>query len=154
MVQPTEKVIDGKTVKVMPFFAVRANTLKFKILGLFGASLLQIVGKLFSSLKDGSKIADLDISELVPAFESVLEKHSPEVFQKTLEEILASTWVDGKGVSNSFDDIFTGEYSFMYKCVGFALWVNYKSFFGKVDFGSILKGAQAETMATVAKSTM
>jgi len=134
-----EKTIDGHKVTVTQFPAWTAFNLQIKVIGLLGPSLITGLSGLKTLDFDLGNLNDEDFNfeKIGKAFTELFTKLTPEVSESIVRELIVSTRVDGQEIANDdiFDDIFSGKLDLMFKVVGYAVQVNYKSFLGLLNTG-------------------
>lgn len=151
MIESKDKKIDDLNVTVTQFGARRGLKLKVKLLKIFGPALVKMVEGLdLGSDKKFTLENDVDLDKLGDGVKLLFERVDEDQTLALVEEILADTKIstpDGKitseDIAKVFDMVFSGNYLTMYKVVGFALEVNYGSFFGEGGIGKIAKLRQA-----------
>ncbi len=118
---------------ISQFYAVRGQKIQTKLFKL----LLPIFGSIFGSAninrKDLSKIG-LKLEEALPkALTTLSQSLDPDEFQQLMLELLSSTYIDKKMIDDKlFNDVFAGNYFFMFKLAYETIIAN--NFF---DFGGI-----------------
>jgi len=143
-VQTIEKLVDGHTVTITQFFAIRGIQLKARLWRL----VLPVLGELVGGVDKGTDLSKLSLDSNVDinaVFPKALSKLSETVSEKTLLDLLldlfASTRLDGRELNRSnFDEIFIGDYMLVYK-IAWAV-VDANNFFGKGGIGNILQKVQ------------
>lgn len=129
MIQTKNKTIAGRDIMVTQYPGRKSIEIKAKLFKLLGSSLV----RLFSGTEA------FDLSSLSSAIDIFIDKLNPKEFTAFVLELLQSTRIDGKEITDSvFDTEFAGEMSLMYKILGYTLEVNYGNFFGEAGIGKIL----------------
>jgi len=136
-------------VTVQQFAVMRASQL--------GARLFKLVGPAFSSMVG----ADLD-SDLAPALQMFCAGLDPDEVPSLFTAILAGTTaeIDGKKIplssASNIDLVFSGKMTALYRALGFALEVNFASFFvelrGWIN-AAMTKAAKSSTSPTMSPSS-
>jgi len=141
MIETKEKVIDELNVKVVQFGARRGLKLKMKLIKTFGAPLLKMIDGMGVKTTEIKEVmnSDINLGAMGEGLNLLFTKIDEDVAEKIIDEILAGTFIDDKEVKVVFDQVFSGNFLTMYKVIGFALEVNFGSFFGKSGIGTLTK---------------
>lgn len=159
MVQQKEATIDGKKVIVVQLAARRALALKIKIIQLLGAPLLTMIGSAVKKDPASPSVMDREINmdSAAAAVELLAAKMDPDSFYKLVIEVMAGTKVQhDTGIldvtDQTFDIIFSGDLTTMYKVLWFSLKVNFEGFFNMAGIGNLMDRVnQVTTPGTPAK---
>jgi len=82
----------------------------------------------------------VNLDKLSEAIELLFKSMDEDGAMKLIMDLLQSTRINGQEVNDgSFDSIFPGKYSTLFKIVGYVLEVNYGSFFGESSIGKMVK---------------
>jgi len=133
MLETKEKKIDGRSVKVTQLSARKSLQLKFK--------LARILGPVLGALADkGGSIMDADI-DLLLAMEKLFSQVNEDTAFPIIMEILKPAFVDDVAIDSEekFNHAFENDLLFMYKVIGFALEVQFKSFLGGKGIGELIE---------------
>lgn len=137
-VETREISINGHTVKIVPFNAVRGFTVNARLTKL----ILPVLGTVLPALTTASSkgaadlsLDDIRLEDFLPAALSKLsESIEPEAFLQLLLDLLSGTFVDGDMIDKAkFDTLFIGNYLFAYQLAFESIQVN--RFFDLGDFG-------------------
>jgi len=137
MIKTEEKKIDDMEVAVTQFPARFGFKMQARLLKVFGP----VIGKMLggADLKKGAD-ADVNLDKLSEAIELLFKSMDEDGAMKLIMDLLQSTRINGQEVNDgSFDSIFPGKYSTLFKIVGYVLEVNYGSFFGESSIGKMVK---------------
>ena len=137
MIKTEEKKIDDMEVAVTQFPARFGFKMQARLLKVFGP----VIGKMLggADLKKGAD-ADVNLDKLSEAIELLFKSMDEDRAMKLIMDLLQSTRINGQEVNDgSFDSIFPGKYSTLFKIVGYVLEVNYGSFFGESSIGKMVK---------------
>jgi len=144
MISTKEKLIDDRNIMVTSYPGRRALTNKTRLIKLLGSS----VARLFSS-------DEPEFEMLGTAIDILVEKISPDELTKFMLELLCSTRIDGKEITETtFDNEFSGNLPLMYKILWFTLEVNYGNFFAEGGIGKILSKLKGTVPPDVSKKSM
>lgn len=151
MIEAEVKNIDGHEVKVMQWPARKAIKNKLKLSKLIGPSIGQL-GKILGDITSGDKEDEINLAEVdlnpvgraIFQFSSDLEDDKAD---KLFDLILDGTFVNDQLLNEKLmDKLFTADDMFtVYKIMGYAFEVNYKSFFMKSGIGKVLEGFISKT---------
>ena len=129
MIQTKNKTIADHDIMVTQYPGRKAIEINAKLFKLLGSSFV----RLFS----GTDV--LDSFSLSSAIDIFIEKLNPKEFTNFVLELLQSTRIDGKEITETvFDTEFAGDMGLVYKILGYTLEVNYGNFFGEAGIGKIL----------------
>lgn len=127
-----ETVIDGIHVCVVQWTARTAIKNKIK-LGIVLGPVLKQLGPL---LAKGKQALEEDVLVLVDIFEKLAIQLEDSKFDKFVEMVFSTTFLNDREFSwSEFDTVFTGKILSFYKTIFFALEVNYKSFLDEMGIG-------------------
>jgi hypothetical protein len=145
MVKTEKVVINDIAVTVVQLPARKALVLKTKLIKLLGPALAQLFVNDPSSAKGLTSLdQEIDPVAISSAMSILVNNLEPEAFLSLVLECLVSTRIEVNGTPievtrDTFDVIFSGSLSFMYKVLWFSLKVNYSDFFDLVGTGNLLK---------------
>ena len=137
----TSPEIDGYKYEVMQLGAIDGRKMLEQLtlmalpgLGaLLGSPALSKAGKLAAGLS-GVEVSELDFSGFAQAMAKNMD---PNALNAMMDQLAQTTAIRGNGfgdggapMSRHFDEHFAARYDVMMKWFGFALWVNFGSFFG------------------------
>jgi hypothetical protein len=147
MVKTENTTIDNKRVIVVQLPARRALALKTQLIKLFGAP----VAKLIGSTPMGQIVSQLEkqinMDNIAPAIEMLVSSIQPDTYFKLIIECFAGTKIETENGTHidvndqTFDALFSGNLTMMYKALWFSLKVNFADFFGEKGIGKVLRGA-------------
>jgi hypothetical protein len=134
--QTKSKTIGGHNVSVTTHPALRANALKVRLIKLLGVSLANLLFKTIVKAQTGKLslkdllAEDFSVIDLPSAVEALCDRIDPADYNNLVLEIMALTTIDSTDVSKeeNFNEMFAGNFLFMYKVIGYVLEVNFGDF--------------------------
>ncbi len=144
MKEPQTKKIDDFNVIVSAWPARKAWRYQVLFGKIIGPSLKELGAALGSKTQDKSIMdSDLSYEKIGEAIANLFNNLSEDESEDLLLKCMSSVRVNNEEITpETFDVIFAGNLSTVYKIVGFVLEVNYGSFLGKSGIGQLLKKAQ------------
>ncbi len=142
MVENKEKKIDEFTVCVTQFPARAGWKMHAKLIRIFGPVIGSLIAgnDINAGSLENTLDSDFDLSGLGTSLEKLFGELDENTSLALVFELFNCTRIDGQEISEeSFDLLFAGKYLSIYKILGFVLEVNYGSFFGENDIGTLLK---------------
>lgn len=140
MIETRERDIDGIHLAVSQLPAMKALRLSATLGKLFGTPLARALSTI-----DITNIGASDVTAVGAAMLSLFEGLSPDQLEALTKELLGPATADGKPLLATFDLVFAGKVDTIYKVLGFALEVNYGSFFDVLRaLGVRAKAAQVQ----------
>ena len=132
MIKTEETTIDGVKVTVTQFPARLGLKIKVKLMKLAAPAIATATGALKGGLD-----AEIDSVVLGAAVKELVSNLDQDVIVDfIITELLQSTRLNDKELTEEvFDMEFSGNYSLLYKVIGYVLKVNYSDFFGKSGIG-------------------
>lgn len=154
------KMIDGVTFTVTPFTFFKAQKLQLKVAKIAAPLISKLVGSLGDNVKSLAD-AKIDGNSLSDAFRDLFKVLDEDTYVSLLKEILEYTTAQFKddkdevkslslSKETSFDIVFKGRNTLVYKAMAFVAEVNFPDFFKMGEsFGlktkEILSSSMAET---------
>ena len=137
-VQTIEKEINGHSVKIVQFHAVRGFKIKTKLIKLILPVLSSVINP--KDLISAKNIMEADVN-FSKAFETLAISINEENLFTLLLELLSGVFIDGVNIDQKkFDELFIANYSFAYKLAYEVIKVN--NFFDFGDIGNLVKNLQ------------
>jgi hypothetical protein len=142
MIKTEEKKIDDLDVAVTQFPARFGFKMQARLLKVFGP----VIGKMLSgadlnNVKQGLD-TDIKLDMLADAIELLFKSMDEDSAMKLVMDLLQSTRIGGQEINDvTFDNIFPGKYSTLFKVIGYVLEVNFGSFLGGSSIGKMVKSA-------------
>jgi len=142
MIKTEEKKIDDLDVAVTQFPARFGFKMQARLLKVFGPVISKMLsGADLKSLRHGLD-SDIKLDMLAEAIETLFKSMDEDGAMKLIMDLLQSTRINGQEINDaSFDSLFPGKYSTLFKVIGYVLEVNFGSFLGGSSIGKMVKSA-------------